>query len=262
MNELQFIENFLRDNAAYARDKFAMRGDLTVTAKTDPNDLLTEVDLTLQKRATDRIRSLFPNDTIVAEEGEFSKLPSDPKARCWVMDPIDGTNNFVRGLFPIFGISIAFAQGGRAVAGGVSLPGTGDLFLAERGQGAFRNGQRLRVSEVQAVGEARIDMDFSTPSDRHDMVTRGAELLCVTGQLRCFGSAVASICQIATADSDAYIHMSLSPWDYAAAQLMVEEAGGMATRHDGSPLELFDGRKGVIISNGAIHEELQGLLAE
>jgi myo-inositol-1(or 4)-monophosphatase len=255
MRELTFIEEFLRENAAYARDKFAARDGLTVTTKSDPTDLLTEVDLTLQKRATDRIRALYPGDVIVAEEGEFARMPKDPQARCWVMDPIDGTNNFVRGLFPIFGVSIAFAKGGQAVAGGVCLPGTGDLFLAERGAGAFRNGRRLQVSEVQSVSEARIDMDFSTVADRRGMVERGAALLCGAGQLRCHGSAVASICQIASGDIDAYVHMTLHPWDYAAAQLMVEEAGGMATRHDGTPLALFDGRKGVIISNGAIHEE-------
>lgn len=260
MTELAFIESFLRENAPYAREKFLAREHLTVTSKSDPTDLLTDADLTLQKRATERIRAEFPGDSIVAEEGEFSVLPKDPSGRFWVMDPIDGTNNFVRGLFPIYGVSIAFAKGGQTLAAGVALPGTGDFFFAERGAGAFRNGQRLRVSEVQSVAEARVEMDFSTLEERRNLLERGAALLCGAGQLRCHGSAVASICQVATGDIDAYVHMTLHPWDYAAAQLMVEEAGGMATRHDGTPLLLFDGRQGVVISNGAIHEETRRMM--
>lgn len=78
--------------------------------------------------------------------------------------------------------------------------------------------------------------------------------------MRCHGSAVASIAQVATGDIDAYVHMTLSPWDFAAGLLIVEEAGGIASRHDGAPLRVFDGKKGVIISNTALHQEsLQAL---
>lgn len=260
MNEIEFIESFLRENRDYAREKWAGRQEITVTSKRDANDLLTEVDLTIQKRAVDRIRDLFPGDTIVAEEGEFSQVPRDHRGRCWVMDPIDGTNNFVRGIFPIFAISIAFAMNGESVSAGVLLPGTGDLLLAERGAGARLNGKPTRVSEVQNVGESRIDMDFSGPQDRAAFIERGSGVLLHAGQLRCHGSAVVSLVQVATGDAEAYVHMSLAPWDYAAAQLLVEEAGGMATRHDGSPLRLFDGRKGVLVSNGAVHGSLLELL--
>lgn len=260
MSEIAFIEKFLRNNQDYTLAKYAARQELTITSKSDANDLLTEVDLTLQKRAVEEIQQAYPGDAIVAEEGEFSKYPENPGDRCWIMDPIDGTNNFVRGLFPIFGISIAFAKQGSAVAGGVLLPATGDLFLAERGKGATHNGKRARVSAIQAVAKGRLDIDFSTTRDRREMVQRAAGIMYKMGQIRCHGSAVASICQIASGDIDAYLHMSLSPWDYAASQLIVEEAGGMATRLDGAPLPLFDGGKGVLISNGAIHEELLGLL--
>lgn len=260
MSEIDFIAGFLRDNAPYAIEKFADREQLTVAQKRDANDLLTEADLTLQKRAVDLIQRQFPGDAIVAEEGEFARLPRDKNARCWVMDPIDGTNNFVRGLFPIFGISLAFAVGGEAVAAGVALPGKPALLLAERGAGATCDGQRLRVSDVKLLGEARVDMDFSGPADRAALLERGGNLLLHAGQLRCHGSAVASIAQVATGDIDAYVHMSLSPWDYAAAQLLVEEAGGLASRHDGSPLRIFDNKKGVVISNAALHQELLSTL--
>jgi len=160
----------------------------------------------------------------------------------------------------VFGISIAFATEGMAVAAGVSLPGEETILLAERGGGATRDGAPMQVSQVQSVADARVDFDFSSVADREALLAQGSDILRQSGQLRCYGSAVASICQIATADSDAYLHMSLSPWDYAASQLIVEQAGGVASRLDGSPLELFDGRSGVLISNGAIHAELMDLL--
>jgi len=260
MTEIEFIESFLRENAGYACEKYAMRQEITVTAKRDANDLLTEVDLTLQKRAVDQIRDLFPGDSIVAEEGEFAQLPREPSGRCWVMDPIDGTNNFVRGLFPLYGISIGFALNGEAVSGGVMLPGVDKLLLAERGSGATLNGRAIKVSEVQSLDESRIDIDFSGIWDRRAVVDRAIEVLLQSGQVRCHGSAVASLAQVASGDAEAYVHMSLSPWDYAACQVIVEEAGGMATRHDGGPLRLFDGRKGVLITNGAIHNDLMGLI--
>jgi myo-inositol-1(or 4)-monophosphatase len=232
MPELPFIAEFLEANAAYAMEKFGARAEITVAQKRDANDLLTEVDLTLQKRAVDLIHAQFPGDAIMAEEGEYAKPPKDKNARCWIMDPIDGTNNFVRGLYPLFGISIGFAVGGEVIAGGVALPGKGVILLAERGAGATMNGAPLRVSGTKILGNARVDFDFSG------------------------GSAVASIAQVATGDIDAYVHMSLSPWDFAAGQLIVEEAGGIASRHDGTPLRVFDGKKGVVISNTALHAEL------
>ena len=256
MTEIQFIRRFMEDNIGYARDKFKDRAGITVTSKRSATDLLTEVDLTLQKRAVDLIRNVYPGDDIVAEEGEFSQLPAHPNARCWVMDPIDGTNNFVRGMFPIFAISLAFAIHGRTVAAGMAFPGTGEMLLAEEDKGAYLGDTRLSVSQVQQMSEARIDLDFGGTSDRNAWLERGQELIRCSGQLRCHGSAVAAIAQVATGDLDAFVHMTLNPWDYAAGMLVVEEAGGMCSRLDGKPLKLFDGKEGVLISNGAIHKDI------
>ena len=256
MTEIEFIKKFLEDNIGYAREKFQDRASVTVTEKADATDLLTEVDLTLQKRAVDQIRAAFPGDQIVAEEGEFSKMPAHPNARCWVMDPIDGTNNFVRGVFPVFAISLAFAIHGRTVSAGIALPGTGDVYLAEEGKGAYVNGTRLIVSQVQSLSDARVDLDFGGVSDRAAWLERGQGLLEAAGQLRCHGSAVSALGQVASGDLDAFVHMSLNPWDYAAGMLVVEEAGGVASRLDGKALKLFDGKPGVLITNGAIHKEV------
>lgn len=260
MEELDFIETFLVDNAMYVRSRHADKALLQVTAKTNPSDLLTEADLTVQQHAVEHIAEAFPGDRLVAEEGDFKELPTDAKARCWVLDPVDGTNNFVRGLFPIFAISIAFCEGGHPQAAGVVLPGTGDIFLARRGAGARRNGAPMQVSSVSEMEQARLDLDFGHATERRQWVERAPELIMKSGQIRCHGSAVAALCQVATGDLDATLHMGLQPWDYAAAQLIVEEAGGKTSRLDGSPLEVFDGRKGVLISNGLIHQQILDLL--
>lgn len=260
MRELDFIQEFLLANRGYVREKYAAKQDLMITTKTSAADLLTEVDLTVQQRIVMEIQHRFPGDHVLAEEGEHSEAPSEIPERCWVIDPIDGTANFVRGMFPIFAISVAFVLRGEAAAVGVLLPETGVLLLAERGAGATRNGKRLDVSNVDALDAARLDIDFGIISDRRPSLARFGEMLCSVGQLRCHGSAVASICQVATGDIDAYVHVTLYPWDFAAAQLIVEEAGGLATRLDGTPLRVFDGRKGVMITNGKMHPVLMPLL--
>ncbi len=260
MREIDFIRGFLKENVDYVREKYADKTAVTVSAKAHASDLLTEVDLTIQKRFVDKVKKRFPEDVVVGEEGEFSQFPKDAKTRAWIIDPIDGTYNFIRGLHPIFGISIAFAQNGENAAGGVILPITGELFLAERGSGSFCNGKRLRVSTIKHLNAARIDMDFSDLNDRKLMFQRGSEIFKNAGQLRCYGSAVASICQVATGDTEGYLHMNLAPWDFAASQLIVEEAGGKSSRLNGSPLRLFDPKQGILITNGALHREMLALL--
>ena len=256
MRELAFIEQFLKENHAYVCEKYHDRKSITVTAKEHAGDLLTEVDLTIQHRFVERVQKAYPEDRIVGEEAGFSTYPKNRNQRAWVIDPIDGTYNFMRGIFPIFGISIAFVENGRPQAGGVLLPMADELFLAERGSGSFQNGRRLQVSHVQHLNEACLEFDFSNGEDRRAFLDQGKEVLMEANMLRSRGAAVVSICQIATGDIDGYLHLCLKPWDYAASQLIVEEAGGMATRLDGGELHMFEKRLDVLFSNGAIHDEL------
>ena len=257
MRELTFIKEFLQDNQDYIEEKYATKAELTVASKAQATDLLTEVDLTIQSRFVNRISHRYPDDVVLGEEGTFSQLPKDPNARVWIIDPIDGTYNFMRSLFPIFAVSIAFAQQGEVQAGGILFPMQNSFFLSERGSGCYYNDVRMHVSAIQQLHEARLDIDFSRNEGRRALLgTVAPKLFHDVGIIRCLGSAVTAISQVATGDSEAYLHMRLNPWDYAAAQLMVEEAGGVATRLDGSPLRVFDGRHGVLISNGAIHEQL------
>jgi myo-inositol-1(or 4)-monophosphatase len=256
MSEIAFIETFLREIQPYVREKYADRSGVAVSSKDDHTDLLTEVDLSIQKRFVEQAGDRFPGDLIVGEEGEYARYPEDPEARAWLIDPIDGTYNFVRGLFPVFGVSIAFARGNTAVAGGVLLPITGDLFLAEQGGGASRNGRRIKVSNIHRLEEACLDVDFSGPHERMDLFRRAESLFGKTGQLRCRGAAVVSLCSVATADTEAYLHAGLTPWDFAAGEIIVKEAGGVSSRLEGSPIRLFDPCAGILMSNGALHQNI------
>ena len=256
MQEMELIEHFFKENWNYVVDKYHDRGLVTVTTKKDPSDLLTEVDLTIQKRFLDLVKERFPGDLVVGEEGDLAHIPLNAMGRAWVIDPIDGTYNFVRGINPLFGISIAFVQKGTAQAAGVAFPVNGMTFLAEQGSGSFCDGRRLRVSGVQHLNQACVEVDFSGIADRELFIGRAVNVIRKVGQLRCEGAAVGGICQVASGDVEAYLHMMLSPWDYAAAQLIAEEAGAVSTRLDGTPLRVFDGRNGLVISNGAIHEAL------
>ena len=271
MKEMDLIEQVLKATSVLVREKYSERANVSVTSKSEANDLLTEVDVAVQEHIVEQISHLFPDDLIAAEEGDFANIPSDPDCRCWVIDPIDGTQNFVRGLFPTFGISVALAVGGTAVAGGVALPIPRDIFLAERGAGAFRSsggfseaagrGHRLTVTQTAEVGLSRIEIDFSGRRVRDETLRRAGKVITTAGQIRCNCATVVALCSIASGDMEAFVHVALNPWDYAAGQLIVEEAGGRATRLDGSPLRLFDGGRGVLITNGHIHQEVLSLLS-
>ena len=121
MKEIDLIYSLLKEASALVCEQYARRDQVGVTTKSNPNDLLTEADLAVQDLIVEGVANCFPGDAIAAEERDFSHLPDDREARCWVIDPIDGTQNFVRGLFPMFGVSIAFVRGGEAVAAGIGL---------------------------------------------------------------------------------------------------------------------------------------------
>ncbi len=259
MTDIEFIQHTLDDLAVFVRQKYAMRESVSMTHKAEPNDLVTEVDLAVQEEIQRRIEQTFPGDAIVGEENGMTDFPTGAEKRAWVIDPIDGTQNFVRGLFPSYGISLGLAVGGLPVAGGVAVPGIGQLFLAEKGSGAFRNGERIHVSAVDEVSRARAEVDFAGMVDRAATLRQFGPFIETVGQVRCHCAAVIGLCSVATGDMDAYVHVTLNPWDFAASMIILEEAGGKVTRLDGSPLNLFDGGNGVLGSNGILHDALSDL---
>jgi fructose-1,6-bisphosphatase/inositol monophosphatase family enzyme len=256
MTELDFLQETLDRQSQFARDAYARRASISVSTKADANDLLTEADLAIQANIVEAIHSAFPGDHIVGEESGLNVLPNDTAVRCWFIDPIDGTQNFVRGLFPAFGVSIAFAHAGHAQCGGVSLPEREVTFLAQRDHGATANGKPISVSTINDFTHARTEIDFGHRAGRDDLLSHCIPVLRESGQVRCHCAAVVGLCSVATGDADAFIHAGLTPWDHAAAVLIAEEAGAKATQFDGSPIPLFAQAPSLAVTNGHVHDAL------
>lgn len=260
MKELAFIERLLTDVAPYVRDRYAQRHSISIENKSGANDLLTEADVEIQRRLTEAIRDVFPGDAVVAEEAGQHRLPGDRRARMWLIDPIDGTQNFVRGLFPEFGVSIGFAEDGEIRAGGIGMPVAGRLFLAGLGQGATCNGEPIHVSQVHRLDHARIDIDFGYPHQREETLATFGRHIREAGQFRCYCAAIMGLCSVACGETDVYASTETQPWDSAAGTLLIREAGGRVTGFDEEPIDLLNGRTPIIASNGHLHDDALALL--
>jgi len=255
MTEIELINTLLDDVSPYVRARFEDRGNLNIESKGHVNDLLTEVDVEVQRRIIEAIQDVFPNDAICGEESGYDKPPDDSNVRCWIIDPIDGTHNFIRGLYPMFGISIGVARGNDLLAGGVDLPITHQRFRAVKGEGATLNGEPLRAGEIGQLENARVEIDFNTAWNRRNTLTYFGPVINGAAEIRCHCAAVVGLCQIATGDVDAYLNTVINAWDIAAAMLIVQESGGRVTCLDGSELDLYSIDKGILGSNSLIHDE-------
>ncbi|MBI4478339.1 MAG: inositol monophosphatase [Acidobacteria bacterium] len=227
---------------------------LTVTKKGEI-DLVTEVDLEVERMLRDLIAERFPGHVVLAEE--LGEAAGPPGAPCWIFDPIDGTTNFAHGL-PIFCASLALELDGRLVVGAVYDPSREELFTAERGQGARLNGVPLSVSPTRCLADALLVTGFPYDVKRRigDLVGLFGEFLEQSRAVRRLGSAALDLCYVAAGRLDGYWEQSLHAWDTAAGALLVEEAGGQVTGIDGKPFDVRSGH--LIASNGRIHE---GMLA-
>ena len=222
-------------------------------------DLVTVADRESEAQVVLGIRSAFPGDGIVGEEGSSQASES---GWTWVIDPLDGTTNFVHG-FPQFMVAIGLTFGGRRAAGVCFAPlglqgggaGAGDLYTAELGRGAFRNGERLRVSTVATLADALACTGF--PYDGRGrlepMLARVGRALSTTQGIRRTGSACVDQCLVAAGALDVYFEEGLKPWDLTAASLIAEEAGATITDYAGRP-SLLD-TSGVLMTNGLLHAD-------
>lgn len=222
----------------------------------DPRNLVTEADRSAEQTMVEILRDLHPDHAILGEEGTGTGL--DPDLPTWVIDPIDGTNNFAH-RFPLFSISIGLYHQGKVRVGVVYAPVMGWLFTAVEGGGATLNGQPLHVSERSDLVMALASCEWSrSPALRKAAITTADHLLEHILAFRSMGSAALSLAAVAAGWLDIYYNYRLDAWDIAAGALLIQEAGGMITHLDGSPLDFS--QKTVLATNGLLHQVVQPMM--
>jgi myo-inositol-1(or 4)-monophosphatase len=224
-----------------------------------PANFVTAADRQAEEILREELEHARPGYGFLGEEGG-AREGSD-KTHRWIVDPVDGTLNFLHGI-PHFAISIALEREGTIIAGVVYNPANDELFTAERGKGAFLNDQRIRVAARKRLGDAVVACALPHPS-RGDVELTRSEHLAVQDKaagLRRFGAAALDLAWVAAGRLDAYWERSLSPWDMAAGIALVREAGGFMTDLDGRDDMLKTG--GILAGNEDIHRELLQVLKQ
>ncbi len=230
---------------------------ITVNTK-GPSDFVTEVDHAAEAAIIDTLLDAYPGHAILAEESGRAHGAKDSEY-VWIIDPLDGTTNFIHGL-PMYCVSIALSFRGQLQQGVVYDPARNDLFIASKGRGAFLNDRRLRVSKRNRMNDALIGTGF--PFRQGDDFKRYMEMLGTVMQacagVRRPGSAALDLCHVAAGAYDGFFEPGLSPWDMAAGALMVTEAGGLVGNFTGESDFLF--QKEVIAGNPKIYGQLVQML--
>lgn len=245
-------------------------GDFSsLNIKTSPHDLVTEVDKGAEQMIRNLILTHFPTHSFLGEEGVEPGAEASIKALeeaseaeyLWIVDPVDGTTNFVHG-FPFFSVSIALAYKGEVVVGVVYDPNRDELFVAEKGKGAYVHGRRMQVDHEEKLADSLIATGF--PADRGMALAanmRGLEAMVPrVRNIRCSGSAALHLAYVAAGRLSGFWEVGLNAWDMAAGMLLVQESGGKITDTQGQPYHL--GVRHVVATNGRIHDELTEVLKE
>jgi myo-inositol-1(or 4)-monophosphatase len=218
-----------------------------------PANFVTAADRRAEEIAYEELSKARPGYGFLGEEGG-SREGAD-KTHRWIVDPLDGTSNFLHGI-PQFAVSIALEREGTIVAGVIYNPANEELFTAERGKGAFFNDKRLRVAGRQRLLDAVVACGLPHHG-KGDLALFRQEFAAVQDKvagLRRFGAAALDLAWVAAGRLDAYWERDISPWDMAAGLLMVREAGGYVTDLDGSDAMLEKGH--IIAGNETMHREL------
>ena len=243
-----------RESGAMLADFFARRIPYELKGE---SDLVTEADRASERLVVERLTKHYPTHAIVAEEGGGHESSSGFR---WYVDPLDGTTNFAHS-FPCFNVTMALEQQGELIAGVIFDPINEELFTAEKGAGAFLNGNRIHVSKVAKLENALVATGF--PSRKRHLsinIHFYHQLGMATHGVRRCGSAAIDLAFVACGRLDAFWEFGLNPWDLAAGRLLVAEAGGKFSGMHGEPHQLRG--PDLLVDNGLIHEEILELFSE
>ena len=222
----------------------------TISEKEGKQNLVTECDLAAEEMILSFLKKKHPTHAFLAEESGGS---SQSNEILWVIDPLDGTVNFARGI-PDFCVSIAACKNGKPILGVIFQPMTDELFTAEKGKGAFLNKKPLQVSKVKSLDHTLIATGF--PYNIHENPMNCMQIFTSFLQKGCpirrIGSAAMDLAYLAAGRFDTYYETGIKPWDVAAGILIAEEAGGTVSSWDGSSYPILSGKE-ILASNSHLH---------
>jgi len=219
-------------------------------------DIVTEVDLLCEKEIIGRIKKLYPDHDILAEESGATQ--GNSKYR-WIIDPLDGTVNYSHG-FPSYCVSIALEKNGEIVLGVIYSPCLDELFVAEKDSGSTLNSKPISVSSISSLKRSLLITGFAydVGQSENDNLDHFQNFVKESQAVRRMGSAALDLCYMAMGRADGFWEINLHAWDMAAGVLIIREAGGQVTKFDGSEFQI-DGRE-ILATNRLVHQEMIDIL--
>lgn len=222
--------------------------DLEITLKDGNNNIVTQYDELIQKQLKSKLLSLLPEANFMGEEGNDSDNVLN-KGYTFIIDPIDGTTNFSRNI-KMSAISVALLKDTKPILGMCYNPYLKEMYIAQKGKGAFLNGKRIHVSKKYLKnGILLCGCAPYYDNLRSESLAIQKKLSLIASDYRRFGSAVIELCSIASGKAELYFELKLQPWDYAAAGLILEEAGGKITTIEGKQIQ-YNTSSSIVASNG------------
>ncbi len=221
------------------------------------NNLVSYVDKEAEKLLVAGLREILPEAGFITEEGTTGAA-GDPEALNWIIDPLDGTTNYIHGL-PVYCVSVGLAAGKKPIAGVIHEPNLDEMFYGWQNGGAWCNGRRLSVSAVGRLSESLLATGFPYYRfEKHDRYMKILEVLMQkTHGLRRLGAAAVDLAYVAAGRFEGFYEYNLNSWDMAAGVLLIEEAGGIVTDFNGADNFLFGGD---IVASGPVHPELLAVI--
>jgi myo-inositol-1(or 4)-monophosphatase len=235
------------------------RLDTIKVSEKRPNDYVTEIDQQAEREIINIIRKAHPSHGILGEEG--GDMPGTNDDYLWIIDPIDGTRNFIHG-FPHFAVSIAISYKGKIEHGVIYDPVRQELFTATRGKGAQMNDRRIRVSKHTKLEECLLGTGFPyrhSPEYQEAYLNSLQTLIPICGDVRRAGAAVLDLAYVAAGRLDGFWELKLQPWDIAAGSLMIKEAGGLVTDMNGGEDFLNSGN--IVAGNPKILKQILKIIS-
>ncbi|HEY9089737.1 MAG TPA: inositol monophosphatase family protein [Anaerolineaceae bacterium] len=248
-SELDVAIQAARAAGALLRQQFLQPHEIELKGA---GNLVTEMDRRCEQLISTMLLDTFPGDGYYGEES--TRIRPDAR-RLWIVDPLDGTNNYAHG-YPLFCVSIGFTLERQPVAGVIYNPLLDELYAAQLGKGAALNGAPIHVSQTSELGSALLASGFpygvwDRPDDNLDQYSR---LVKRSVSVRCDGSAAVDLSHTAAGRIDGYWEQEIEPWDVAAGAVILTEAGGKVSLYDGRPFDVFG--RSILATNAHLHEQL------